>query len=71
MGLGLGFLTFLMFLCFLGGGKGGSLSKQVSNRRNSNSPHEIAKMISITKEGLELCHVARMLFREKRGFSII
>lgn len=65
------FLTFLMFLHSLGGGKDGLLSKQDSNRKKNNSPHEMVKMVPTTEEGLELCQVAITLSREKREFSII
>ena len=71
LSLGQRFLTFLMFLRSLGGGKDGLLSKQDSNRKKSSSPHEMVKMVPITEEGLELCQVAITLSREKREFSII
>ena len=70
MGLRERFLTFLMFLYFLVGGKYGLLCKHGSNRRKSPSPQNNARMISINQEvELDLSKVARMFFKEKK-FSI-
>lgn len=68
---GPGCLTFLLFLCFLGGGKDRSLSQKWMDTRKSSSPHRSPKTVSIAQEGLEFCQVAIRLFREKRGFSIV
>lgn len=71
MGFSQSFLTFLVFLYFLAGDKGGLLWKQGSNRRKSPSPHRKAKMVSITQEGgLELSQVIPAFLREKKS-SII
>lgn len=66
------FLTFLMFLCVLGGGEDGSLGRKGSSRRKNPSPHRMVKMVSVAQEvELELSQVVRTLFRDRRGFSII
>lgn len=65
------FLTFLLFLSFLDGGKDGLLWKQGSNRRKIPSPHRNARMVSTTQDvWLDVSQVSITLFKSKR-FSII
>lgn len=66
LGLSQRFLTFLMFLCFLGGDKD-SLFSNKRNRRKSPSPHRRARMVSVTQGAKpELNQVAITLFRKER-----
>ena len=49
VGLGQGFLTFLLVPCFLGRGKDGLFWWQGRNRKKRPSPHRTARMISIVQ----------------------
>lgn len=71
VGSGQRILTFLVFLCSLGGGEGPSLSEQWTNTRKSSAPHTMPTMASITQQGLDCCQVAIALFRGQRRFSMI
>lgn len=68
MGFSQSFLTFLVFLYFLAGGKDGLFWKKGSNRKKRPSPHRKARMVSVTQEvGLELSQVVPVLLREKKS----